>query len=145
MSNNSKAGQQIHDLINQYVSAVRKKDLARIASLYSEDVRAFDAILALQFNGKAAYMAHWQHCMQFAPGDMHFEVHQLQVEATEQLAFSHSVNLCGCTDDHGKQQSSWMRSTQCWRRDTDGWKIVHEHFSAPFDIESNQAMFNLQP
>ena len=145
MSNNSKAEQQIRDLVNQYVSAVRAKDIARVASLYSDDVVAFDAILALQFIGKAAYIEHWQTCMSFAKGDMHYEVHQLKVEAGSELAFSHSINLCGCTNEQGKMETSWMRSTQCWQNSINGWKIVHEHFSAPFDVESGQAMFNLQP
>ena len=145
MSNNSKAEQQIRDLISQYVSAVRAKDVARVASLYSDDVVAFDAILALQFKGKAAYIEHWQTCMSFAKGDMHYEVHQLKVEAGSELAFSHSINLCGCTNEQGKMETSWMRSTQCWQNSANGWKIVHEHFSAPFDVESGQAMFNLQP
>lgn len=145
MSNNSKAEQQIRDLVNQYVSAVRTKDLSRVAALYTDDVLAFDAILALQFKGKTAYMAHWQTCMEFAKGETLYEVHQLQVTAGEQLAFSHSVNLCGCANDQGKMESSWMRSTQCWRHTNEGWKMAHEHFSAPFDVENGQALFTLQP
>lgn len=145
MSNNSKAEQQIRDLVNQYVSAVRAKDVARVASLYSEDVVAFDAILALQFIGKAAYIEHWHTCMGYAKGDTLYEVHQLKVVAGSELAFSHSINLCGCANEQGKMETSWMRSTQCWQNSANGWKIVHEHFSAPFDVESGQAMFNLQP
>ncbi|WP_333607724.1 YybH family protein [Arsukibacterium sp.] len=139
------AEQQIRDRVNQYVNAVRSKDVTQIATLYSDDVVAFDAILALQFVGKAAYIAHWHTCMGYAKGDTLFEVHQLQVTASEQLAFSHSINRCGCANEQGKMESSWMRSTQCWRHSSDGWKIVHEHFSAPFDVDSGQAMFNLQP
>ena len=144
MSNN-KTEQQIRDMVSQYVAAVRTKDVSRIATLYSDDVVAFDAILALQFIGKVAYIEHWQTCMSYTSGDMHFEVHQLKVTASSDLAFSHSINLCGCTNEQGEMQTSWMRCTQCWRHDADGWKIVHEHFSAPFDVESGQAMFNLQP
>lgn len=143
--NDSKAEQQIRDLVSQYVSAVRMKDVKRIAALYTDDVLAFDAIMALQFKGKEAYMAHWQTCMGFAKGEMHFEVHQLAVAATGQLAFNHSVNMCGCTNEQGELQTSWMRCTQCWRKTADGWKIAHEHFSAPFDVENGQALFNLQP
>lgn len=145
MTNNSKAEQQIRDMVSRYVNAVRAKDVSRIADLYTDDVVAFDAILALQFKGKAAYIEHWHTCMGYASGDMHFEIHQLNVSANEQLAFSHSVNLCGCTNEQGKMESSWMRCTQCWKHTADGWKIVHEHFSAPFDVASGQALFNLQP
>ncbi|MBU1310172.1 MAG: nuclear transport factor 2 family protein [Gammaproteobacteria bacterium] len=145
MTNNSKTEQQIRDMVSRYVNAVRAKDVNRIADLYTDNIVAFDAILALQFKGKAAYIEHWHTCMGYASGDMHFEVHQLNVSASEQLAFSHSVNLCGCTNEQGEMQSSWMRCTQCWQHTADGWKIVHEHFSAPFDIASGQAIFNLAP
>lgn len=145
MNNNSKAEQQIRDMVSQYVNAVRAKDVARIASLYSDNVVAFDAILALQFVGKPAYIEHWHTCMGYAKGETLYEVHQLQVTASEQLAFSHSVNLCGCANEQGNMESSWMRSTQCWCHTKDGWKIVHEHFSAPFDMENGQVLFSLQP
>jgi ketosteroid isomerase-like protein len=38
-----------------------------------------------------------------------------------------------------------MRVTACYRRDGGQWRIVHEHWSAPFDMASGAALFNLEP
>jgi ketosteroid isomerase-like protein len=38
-----------------------------------------------------------------------------------------------------------MRVTACYRREAGQWRIVHEHWSAPFDMMSGTALFNLEP
>ena len=60
-------------------------------------------------------------------------------------AFAHWLNRCGGTDEKGEEKSSWMRVTAGYRRIKGSWRIVHEHFSAPFDIASGKAMFGLEP
>ena len=46
VTSNNKAEQQVRDRVNQYVSAVRAKDVTRIAALYTDDLMAFDAIIS---------------------------------------------------------------------------------------------------
>lgn len=143
--NNSQHVQHITDLLTAWANAVRAKDVSKIMALYHNDIVAFDAIAQLQFKGKASYREHWQRCMEFCGGESLFEVHQLQVRADQQLAFSHSLNHCGGTNDKGEMQRCWMRATQCWQQGNDGWKIVHEHYSMPFDMESGAILTNLAP
>jgi ketosteroid isomerase-like protein len=38
-----------------------------------------------------------------------------------------------------------MRGTIGYRKTDGTWLVVHEHWSAPFDIESGKALFDLQP
>ena len=143
--NHSQQVQQITDLLASWANALRRKDVSKIMTLYHDDIIAFDAIAQLQFKGKADYHEHWQRCMEFCSGESMFEVHQLKVQANEQLAFSHSLTHCGGTNDKGEMQSCWMRATQCWQHGSDGWKIVHEHYSMPFDMESGTILSNLAP
>ncbi|WP_033887529.1 nuclear transport factor 2 family protein, partial [Pseudomonas aeruginosa] len=44
----------------------------------------------------------------------------------------------------GQPHSSWMRVSAGYRKHGDGWKVIHEHFSAPFDMDG-KALFDLQP
>jgi ketosteroid isomerase-like protein len=37
-----------------------------------------------------------------------------------------------------------MRMTTCYRKQQDDWRVVHEHFSAPFDIQSDKVLW-LEP
>ncbi len=38
-----------------------------------------------------------------------------------------------------------MRVTACYRQEAGLWQIVHEHWSAPFDMTSGATLFDLQP
>lgn len=134
---------EIRSLIQRWIAAVQAKDLDGIAAPYADDILAFDAIKALQFKGKAAYRAHWEACMAFCPGPMVFEMEQLQIHASTDLAFAHWLNKCGSVAE--EERSCYMRVTVGYARVNGEWKVVHEHWSAPFDMESGTALFNLKP
>jgi ketosteroid isomerase-like protein len=38
-----------------------------------------------------------------------------------------------------------MRVTVCYRKTNGKWLVVHEHFSAPFEMESGKALLDLEP
>lgn len=138
--------QHIRELLANWTQAVEAKDIERISAIYAPDIRSFDAILKLQFRGLEVYKAHWEYCMSLCGGGPSvFRMAQLEIEANLDLAFSHALIQCGGPNEHGEVQSCWMRTTQCWRKLDGQWRVVHEHFSAPFDMESNAALFSLQP
>lgn len=146
-TDNTAAHSDIAQLYEKWLSAVRRQDVDAVVGLYTEDVLAFDAILALQFRGKEAYRKHWQACMEFCPmGDkeMIFEMHELEVQSEGGVAFAHALMHCGHKDGE-KIEASWMRMTAGLRREGGQWKIAHEHFSAPFEMPSGKAMFHLTP
>ncbi|WP_131671182.1 YybH family protein [Pseudomonas parakoreensis] len=136
---------EIQALINTYREAVMTKNVDKVIALYADDIVSFDAIKALQFKGKAAYRAHWEACMEMCPGPHVFEFHEIAIEAADNLAFAHWVTHCGGTNDKGETQSCWMRATACYRPVNGTWKIVHEHWSAPFDPMSGSTLFDVQP
>ncbi|MCH8536408.1 MAG: nuclear transport factor 2 family protein [Alkalimonas sp.] len=140
-----KHAQQIRQLLEAWQQAVTSKDVSAFMQLYSPPLRAFDAIGPLQFLSRDAYKEHWQQCMQFCLGTFRFEIHQLEVQADNELAFCHFLNLAGGTDAEGQPHLCWLRCTQCWQLQTDGWKIIHEHFSVPVDMESGLGQFELKP
>ena len=138
--------QLVRDLIETSCAATRKSDLDTIMACYTRDVLAFDAIAALQFRGVDAYRKHWEFCIQYMPGgEFILEVHDLEVVVDGSVAFAHYLSRCGCRDEHGNEQTGWMRATVCCRRLADGWRIAHEHYSAPFDPESGKALTDLRP
>lgn len=136
---------QIRALLDNWSLAVRNKDLDAVMAAYHPDVVAFDAIIELQFKGLDAYREHWAYCLNMCPGTMLFEQHELMVHGSGSVAFAHWLNHCGATDANGTVQGSWMRGSAGYLRTPEGWKIVHEHFSAPFDMASGKALFDLQP
>lgn len=141
----STAQAHIKTLLEQWCAAVRDKDLDAIMAYYAPDIVAYDAILQLQFRGIDAYREHWKFCLGLCEGGMLFQTHQLAVHAGGDVAFAHWLHKCGGTDDKGEEKFSWMRASAGYRRTAEGWKAVHEHFSAPFDMASSKALFDLQP
>jgi len=136
---------RVRELIEDWADGVRANNLDGIMSHYAPDVVGFDAIAKLQFRGKDDYRRHWEACLSMCPGPMVFEVHDLHVAASDDVAFGHYLSRCGGTGPDGVAKVGWMRGTVCCRKSNDRWLVVHEHFSAPFDMESGKALFDLEP
>lgn len=81
--------------------------------------------------------------MGMCTGPMVFELAELTVHAAGDLALAHWLNRCGPGDD--ESQCGFMRATVGYRRKGDQWQVIHEHWSAPFDMETQKALFDLKP
>jgi PhnB protein len=136
---------EVRAALDSWVQAVCTRDVKKIMSHYAADVLAFDAVGPLRFNGAEAYGKHWATCMEMCAGPMVFKIDELKTTAEEEISFSHFLVYCGGTDQDGNEKASWMRATSCHRRENGQWRIAHEHFSAPFDMESTKALFDLKP
>lgn len=136
---------EIRARVESWVRAVETGDVKKIMAHYAPDVVAFDAIIQLRFNGAEAYGKHWQACLEMCTNHMTFQIRDLDVAADGKLAFAHCLISCGAQDDSGQQKSSWMRMTTCYRKVDNEWLIVHEHISAPFDVQTSKALFDIQP
>ena len=136
---------EIRELLDDWIAAVRAQDVDRIVSHYAPDILAFDAVSQLRFKGVDAYKEHWRKCLALSPGPMIFEIHDVSVVAGDDVAFCHCLNRCGATLNNGGEKTSWMRGTIGYRKTEGRWLVVHEHWSAPFDIASGKALFDLQP
>ncbi|CAM3461430.1 DUF4440 domain-containing protein [Pseudomonas floridensis] len=138
---NNEARARIEKNIKTWAEAVRSKNLNAIVAYYDPDIVAYDAIGDLQFKGIDAYRKHWTFCLEQCAGAMLFEQSDLVVQVDGKVAFAHWLNKCG----DGQCEGSWMRASAGYRLTEQGWKAVHEHFSAPFDMDSGKARFDLQP
>jgi uncharacterized protein (TIGR02246 family) len=136
---------QIQNLIETYRQAMMAKDVDKIMTLYADDIVSFDAVKALQFKGKEAYRAHWEDCMKMCPGPHIFDFQDIRIEASQEIAFAHWLAHCGGTNEKGETQACWMRGSACYRQEAGLWQIVHEHWSAPFDMQTGAALFDLKP
>jgi len=135
----------IRQLHEDFEQAIGAKDLDRIMAQYAPEVVAFDAVGALQFKGVPEYRAHWQRCFEFCQGEGFFETHELHVDVGGELACSRMLSHCGGPNAEGEMQSAWMRGTRVWARRGGDWKVIHEHFSMPFDMETGQVCMSSTP
>ena len=136
---------EVRRLIEDWAKAAQAFDIERIMASYAPDIVAYDAIGKLRFQGADAYREHWKSCAEMCPGQMVFEVRDLVIEAADHLAFGHYLVRCGVVGEDGKEDTGYVRVSVCCRRTGDRWKIVHEHFSVPFDPASGNALLRLKP
>ena len=136
---------QVRGLIDDWANAVRLGDIDGIMSFYAPEIVSFDAIARLRFEGREGYRRHWEACLAMCSGPSVFELHDLRVEARSDLAFAYYLSRCGGTGPDGVIKVGWMRGTVCCQKANSRWLVVHEHFSAPFDMESGKALFDREP
>lgn len=138
--------QSIQQLSAQWAQAVVSQNISQVMAFYADELTAYDAVAQLQFKGKVAYKAHWQRCMEFCAGShSKFEMHDLTIQQNDQIAFSHALVYCEGSNEKGETQGCWMRLTQGWQMQQGQWRILHDHFSVPFDMVSGAVLFELKP
>jgi ketosteroid isomerase-like protein len=135
----------VEALLESWRQAINQGDIDGITECYSEDIVVFDAIMALEFTGKAPYRQHWQDCLAVLSEPLRFEIRQRQLFLDTASAHVSALVHCSCRDEHGKIQGGWMRLSQHLRQIDGQWRIVHEHFSVPFDMPSGKVLFDLEP
>ncbi|KGP63944.1 ketosteroid isomerase [Legionella norrlandica] len=135
----------IHKLIEDYVKGVHAKDINKIMSQYAPNIRSFDAVSQLQFKGVNDYKRHWETCLSFCQGAPLFEVQELETVVDGDLAVSYYLTYCGGTNEKDEAQGGWMRGTMVHRKIDEKWKIIHEHYSVPFDMKTGTPLFDLKP
>lgn len=134
------ADSEIRAFLDSWQQAVDARDLPALMAHYTPDVIAYDAILALQFEGREAYGRHWQACLDLCPGPMHFSRHGLRIAAAGDVGYCHALVRCGGVDAEGREDAHWTRMTAGLRRVDGRWRIAHEHYSAPFDIATMKVL-----
>jgi ketosteroid isomerase-like protein len=135
----------IRALIARMPKALYSKDAAAFVAQYTPDAAVCNLAPPLVHHGvkleeKQAWFDTWD-------GPIELEARDFQVAVSGDLAFCHGFyRMSGTPTAAGRPISFWMRETLCVRRDTDGWRIVHEHTSVPFYMDGGlRPAFDLNP
>jgi len=132
-------------LIDALAMAIRRKDVDAVMSVFSPDVVSFDLGPPLRHGGGSAFEERWRALFDAYQGSIDFEPHDLRISASNDLAFSHSLNRMRGTTKSGVTTDRWSRWTACYRKTNGKWLIVHEQVSVPIDMKSGRALLELTP
>jgi uncharacterized protein (TIGR02246 family) len=135
----------IRQLIDGFQRAIRAKDLGGVLSVYAPEIVSFDLVPPMQHVGIAAYRRPWEETFASFEGPIGYEVSDLHITATDEVAFSHSLNRMSGTTKDGQRISMWVRWTACFRKLDGRWLVTHEQVSVPIDMESGRALLDLEP
>jgi uncharacterized protein (TIGR02246 family) len=143
--NRTKNEAEIRNLIDAYVKAVYDKDIDAVMCVYAPELVAFDVVPPLQYLGAEAFREPWQDAFERYQGPIHYEVHDLNVVAGDDVAFSHSLNRNSGTMKNGQKVDFWLRWTACYRKSNGQWRIAHLQISVPVDLRTGKATLDLKP
>lgn len=131
--------------LDQMVKALHAMDLDGLLSIYAPDVVSFDIDPPLWYQGSQAKRQRWSEVFGMYRPPMEYEIRDLSISVSGDLAFSHSLNRMNATLKNGEQTDFWLRWTACFRKIDGDWLIVHEQISVPTDFPSGKALLDLKP
>ena len=143
----TRAESEIRAVLDDWASARRAKDADRVLAHFADDEVQFLMAPPLQFSGADAWgkdaLQAWFATFE---GPIGFEVAQLHVAASEEVAFCHFLGRLSATAVNGGPFSVWNRVTLGLRKIDGRWLIAHAHESVPFYMDGSfRAAVDLEP
>ena len=124
--------QEITDLINAWVSAVRAGELEGVLSAHAEDIVMFDVPPPDNgVRGIDAYRESWPPFFGWLRSGASFDIVELDVTVGDDVAYAWALLRCGTEDEFRKDPDNRLRLTVGLRRDGGRWVVSHEHHSFP--------------
>ena len=134
----------IRGLIEAIAQAVRARDVDEMLANCAPDIATFDMVPPLRHQGADAIRRVWAGTLAALEPPVEYEVHDLDL-SVGYVAFSRSLNRFAATKKDGERFVNWLCTTLGFRKIDGRWKVVHEHVSVPFDMETGKAMLDLKP
>lgn len=121
------------EMLEAYAAAVRAKDVEAFLALYADDARTFDLWGVWSYDGKEALRAMVEEWFGSVGTDLiGVEFDDVRAEMGADVAgLSAFTTFRGISAEGEELRSMNNRLTWLLRRDGGGWKITHEHTSAP--------------
>jgi ketosteroid isomerase-like protein len=136
---------RIHELLSAWVTALRRKDIEGVMAHYAPDMVTYDMIPPLQHEGAVAYRRIVEWWFSTIDGPLTYELKNVHAAVSEDVAFVRSLNHIGFRMHDGTERDNWVCSTLGLRKLGGKWKVSHQHYSVPFDMESGKALLDLRP
>jgi ketosteroid isomerase-like protein len=121
----------IADLLHAWADRTSRGALDDVLSDHAPDAVIFDVLPPLRYNGTAAYRASWGDWQPQTEEAFSFRLEGLEVTEGPDHAFAHGLLRCAGTTTDGRTIADLVRATFCLVRGPQGWRITHQHISAP--------------
>jgi ketosteroid isomerase-like protein len=124
--------EDVKQVLETWAETTRTGQLDRVLANHAKDSVIFDVLPPLRYEDTESYRRSWDEWQPETPDDGTFELKDLAIRATTDLAFAHGLIQCGGTMPNGKTFSDLVRATFCLQKENGAWKVVHQHISKPF-------------
>ena len=121
----------IRNLVEDWASAIRRKDLGGILRHHASSMLMFDVPPPLRSERLEAYERIWDLFFTASPDPVVFDVREMTVAAGDDVAFVAALMRCAVREPNGEFAPLDFRLTIGLRKIDDQWTVLHEHHSIP--------------
>lgn len=118
---------EISVMVDRWAKKLKNRDIEAILADYDAEAVSYDVPPPLSVSGHDGLRRNLERWLARFEGQIDVEFCGRKIFYGGDLAFLHQ--LARVSDGGGG--GAWVRVTLCYRRQTDGWKAVHEHISVP--------------
>jgi uncharacterized protein (TIGR02246 family) len=121
----------VRTVVESWMAAVRRRDIAGILQNHSPDIVMFDVPPPFQSRGIEAYRKTWDLFFSWSSDPVAFDVTEMSITAGAHVAFAVAAMRCAGPGATGDSESLNFRLTVGLRKIDGRWTITHEHHSVP--------------
>jgi uncharacterized protein (TIGR02246 family) len=130
-------------VIDAIAKAVRTNDLEGLLTHFAPEIVVFDMMAPLERKGADALRQSWSMVLEPFEGPVDYDVDHLGILVGGDIAWSRGLSVFGGTTKDGRKIVHRLRMTLGFRKIAGRWKVIHQHVSAPFDMQSGRAQLDL--
>jgi ketosteroid isomerase-like protein len=138
---------KVHDVLENYKSAIYEKDVARFVSTYASDIHVYDCWENWECIGISQWkemVKGWFNSLSEEGVLLKTDFNDLVVEENSNLAFVHCAVTFAAYKSEEKLRQMTNRFTFCLRKENEAWTITHVHSSLPISMKTGKGIFNLK-
>lgn len=120
---------QVRQLLEQWARATEESRLEKVLEHHAPNVLIYDVLPPMKYESAAAYRCSWGDWQPNMQGEKKFELQDLSVVSSHDLAFAHCFIQCGGTLPNGAMFEDLVRATFCLQKADGDWKVTHQHIS----------------
>jgi ketosteroid isomerase-like protein len=136
MSNIKASQTQVHAILEEWAKATRQNRKDEILKNHVPDLVVFDVLPPMKYESAESYRQSWDDWQPETQGEGQFDLENLSVTVSTDLAFAHCFIRCGGTMPDGHTFQDLVRATFCLKQVDGTWKILHQHISKPIQQSS---------
>ena len=121
----------IHDVVESWAAAVRRRDFEGILQNHSSDIVMFDVPPPFQSKGIEAYKNTWDLFFSCSSDPIAFDITSMTINAGSDVAFVVATMHCAGSGAGGQHKGLDFRLTVGLCKISNQWIITHEHHSVP--------------
>jgi len=141
------AESEIRSLFKDWWLGAARMDIDASMAPIAEDIVSYEHVTPLRYRGVDAVRGVCQagfDLMEGIDGDFSWTVDDLEVRVSGTTAVAWGINRMVVKKGDATTYDSSSRGTWIFELQAEGWKLIHQHQSYPYDPETNRAIMDLQ-